>query len=47
MIHDALLQEQRPRAGGLGVGSGETPGKAAELDLVMDRGVSSKKKAAT
>lgn len=41
------LQEQRLRGGGLGVGSRETPQKAAELDLVMDRGVSSKKKAAT
>lgn len=45
MIHDAFAAGAA--AEGLGVGSRETPGKAAELDLVMGRGFSSKKKAAT
>ena len=47
MIHDAFAAGAAAEGWGVGVGSGETPGKAAELDLVMDSGVSSKKKAAT
>ena len=52
MIHDAFAAGAAAEGWGIGGGVGgggatETPQKAAELDLVMDRGVSSKKKAAT